>query len=205
MTDRTPPPTSTAADAFWLGENESSVGNWGGPPRRAVVVGRPTLATGESVVLVHVEPPLPRAGKPPIDDVIVMARYVGESLDRIGEMPVTVNIMGPAPGVDLRKTAFDDGDLVIAFWAEAAASPEMLPKPVDEPAFWAETLARIRRFIEDNGHSRVPDDYHDADGRLDVIVGNLRWHHAGKGGVSPGPFPGIDYAADLDRLPGWEW
>jgi hypothetical protein len=42
-------------------------------------------------------------------------------------------------------------------------------------------------------------------GRLDILVGNLRWHHAGKGGVSPGPFPGIDYAKDLDRLPGWEW
>jgi hypothetical protein len=56
-----------------------------------------------------------------------------------------------------------------------------------------------------HGHSRLPEGYHDDMGRLDILVGNLRWHHAGKGGVSPGPFPGIDYAKDLDRLPGWEW
>ena len=48
-------------------------------------------------------------------------------------------------------------------------------------------------------------DYHDEDGLLGVLVGNIRWHHAGKAGVSPGPFHGIDYAAVLDRLPGWEW
>ena len=51
-----------------------------------------------------------------------------------------------------------------------------------------------------------PEPYFDTDGkRLDVIVENIRWHHAGKAGVSPGPFPGIDYAAALDELPGWEW
>jgi hypothetical protein len=71
--------------------------------------------------------------------------------------------------------------------------------------FWAKTFARIRRFIEENGHSRVPDRYSDEVGPLDAIVGNIRWHHAGRAGVSPGPFPGIDYAAELDKLPGWEW
>jgi hypothetical protein len=76
---------------------------------------------------------------------------------------------------------------------------------VDERAAWEKTLARICRFIDEHGHSRVPDPYFDTDGRLDVIVGNLRWHHAGRPGTNPGPFPGIEYAPDLDRLPGWEW
>ena len=157
MTDQTAPPNSTAADAFWLGESESSAGNWGGPPRHAVVLSRPTLATGESVVLVHVEPPLPRAGKPPIDEVIVMARYVGHSLDRIGEMPVTVNLLGPAPDLDFHKSAFDDGELVIEFWAEAAASPEMLPKPIDEPACDTTTRSRISSAARRLGPRRPRD------------------------------------------------
>jgi hypothetical protein len=116
-----------------------------------------------------------------------------------------VYVCGPSPGVDIHAPRFANGELVIEVWADAAATIEALPDPIDEAALWAETLERIRRFIEAHGHSRVPDGYHDDRGPLDIIVGNLRWHHAGKGGVSPGPFSGIDYAADLDRTPGWEW
>jgi hypothetical protein len=136
---------------------------------------------------------------------IIMPRYPGDGFDVLDVRSIIVNILGPAPGVDVTKHSFGDGELVIEFWADAAASPEALPQPIDEAAYWAETLGRIRRFVETHGHSRLPDGYHDDMGRLDILVGNLRWHHAGKGGVSPGPFPGIDYAKDLDRLPGWEW
>ena len=134
-----------------------------------------------------------------------MARYPGRDFDNLDAGSIVVNVLGPASGVDITKQDFGDGELVIEFWADAAASPEALPQPIDEAAFWAKTLARIRRFIETHGHSRVPEGYHDDEGRLDIIVGNLRWHYAGKGGISPGPFPGIDYPGDLDGLPGWEW
>ncbi len=122
-----------------------------------------------------------------------------------GDGSIIVNVLGPAAGIDLHRPAFGDGELVVEFWADAAESVEALPLPIDEAAFWADTLARIQRFIEQHGHSNVPIEYHDADGRLDILIENIRWHHAGKAGISPGPFPGIDYAADLDALHGWEW
>lgn len=190
---------------IWLGDSEGSPPHWGGAPRPAVVRGRSTLASGATGLLVSIDPPLPRSDGPPLAEAILMTRYDGDRLDALGDRPVIVNVLRPAEGVDIRKPAFEAGELVIQFWADAAASREALPEPIDVAAFWQETLERIRRFIEEHGHSRVPENYHDADGRLDVLVGNLRWHHAGKGGVSPGPFPGIDYAQDLERLRGWEW
>jgi hypothetical protein len=190
---------------LWLGDSEGRPPHWGGQPRRAFVLGTPELATGQTAHLVRIEPPLPRRTGEPLEEAIVMPRYPGHGLDELVSGPIVVNVLGPAPGVDLHKPQFADRELVIEFWADAAASPEALPKPIDEAAFWAESLGRIRRFIEIHGHSSVPEGYHDDRGRLDILVGNLRWHHAGHGGVSPGPFPGIDYAKDLDVLPGWEW
>ena len=134
-----------------------------------------------------------------------MPRFAGRTIDQLGDGSIVVNVLRAAGDVDIHKRTFEDGDLVVEYWADAAASIDALPQPIDEAAYWARTLARIRRFIDQHGNSDVPAFYEDDEGRLDVLVGNLRWHHAGKGGVSPGPFPGIDYAADLDRLPGWEW
>jgi hypothetical protein len=196
--------TEPAPD-YYLGDSEGEPAHWGGEPRKAFVIGRPTLATRQVVDLVRVDPPIPGSKDAPIEELIVMPRYPGDSLDAMGDGAIIVNLIVPVEGVDTRKAAFADGELRIQFWADAAATPELLPKPLDVPAFWATTLARIRRFIEENGHSRVPDRYSDDVGPLDAIVGNIRLHHAGLAGVSPGPFPGIDYAADLDRLPGWEW
>jgi hypothetical protein len=190
---------------YYLGDSEGEPAHWGGHPRKAFVIGHPTLATGQAVHLVRVVAPIPRSNGAALDELIVMPRYPGFGFDRLGGEPIVVNLLIPVEGVDVHKKAFVEGDLRIQFWAEAATTLELLPKPIDEAALWAQTLGRIGRFIEVHGHSRVPDQYSDEVGPLDVIVGNLRWHHAGRGGASPGPFPGIDYAADLDRLPGWEW
>ena len=190
---------------FWLGDSEGRPPHWGGEPRRAYVLAHPTLATGARAYLVRLDPPLPTVEGLPLEEAVLMARYPGKSLDQLGEGSIIVNVLRAADGIDIHKPAFEDRDLRISHWADAAASPELLPQPIDEAAFWQRTLARIQRFIEEHGHSNVPSGYEDDQGRLDVIVGNLRWHYAGKGGMSPGPFPGIDYAADLDRLPGWEW
>ena len=70
---------------------------------------------------------------------------------------------------------------------------------------WQATLGRIRRFIDRHGHSRVPHDYVDEGGHLAGLLVNIRHHHAGSAGVSPGPFPGVDYAVELDSVDGWEW
>jgi hypothetical protein len=110
----------------------------------------------------------------------------------------------PDPRCQRREASLEGADLVNEYWAEVALTPENLPT-VEPGLSWEATLGRISRFIDEHGHSRVPDPYFDADGRLDVIVENIRWHHAGKAGISPGPFPGIDYAADLEALPDWEW
>lgn len=202
MTEHRAEPT---LDELWLGESEGRPPHWGGEPRHAQVLGRPTLATGSRAALVRLEPPLPRVRGHQMAEAIVMARYPGDDLDALENTSIVVNVLGPAEGIDLHQDRFEDGDLVVEHWADAAAAPDALPKPIDEAQFWGATLARIQRFVEAHGHSRVPDGYEDDQGRLDIVVGNLRWHHAGKGGVSPGPFPGIDYAADLDSLPGWEW
>jgi hypothetical protein len=70
---------------------------------------------------------------------------------------------------------------------------------------WRATLGRIRRFIDRHGHSRIPEDYTDEEGHLGGLVENLRHHHAGLAGNSPGPFPGVDYAAELGSVEGWDW
>jgi len=77
---------------------------------------------------------------------------------------------------------------------------------------WRRTYARIRAFVEAHGHSRVPEAYSDEQGPLDGIVGNIRLHHSGRAWLGEGPpprgsemYPGVDWEADLDRLPGWSW
>ncbi|HEX5013489.1 MAG TPA: hypothetical protein VFV72_04945 [Candidatus Limnocylindrales bacterium] len=190
---------------IWLGDSEGTPPHWGGVPRTAEVLGRRRLPAGAGGILVRLEPPLPRTNGEPLSVAILMGRSSSDRFDALSERPIVVNVLAPAAGVDIAKNEFADGELIIQYCPDAAATPDVLPKPIDEAAFWAETLNRIREYIETHGDSRVPAHYADARGRLDVIVENLRWHHAGHGGVSPGPFPGIDYAADLDRLPGWEW
>lgn len=77
---------------------------------------------------------------------------------------------------------------------------------------WRRELARIKVFIEAHGHSRVPEDYHDEEGPLAGLVGNLRWKHAGRSWLREGrppkgadSYPGVAWEADLDRLEGWSW
>ena len=71
---------------------------------------------------------------------------------------------------------------------------------------WESSFDRIRRFVEERGHSEIPDEYSDEYGDgLGGLVANIRHHHAGLAGNSPGPFPGVDYASDLDQLEGWDW
>jgi hypothetical protein len=79
---------------------------------------------------------------------------------------------------------------------------------------WRRTFDRIRGFIDAHGHSRIPEGYSDDHGPLRPLVDSIRRHHAGPGDDSAdarrlwymsSPYPGVDYAADLDRQPGWEW
>lgn len=191
---------------FWLGMSDGQPVDWGGPKRRCFVVNRPLLATGRRAWRVNVAPKL---GLPfssgSVGEVIVTERYSGESLEGLEDDWVTVNVAAYATPEAAGRDQFRDGDLDLIYVAEAAASPELLPDAFDVERFWELSLARIKRFIARHGHSRVPEGYHDEDGRLEILVDNIRFHHAGKAGISEGPFPGIDYAAVLDELPGWEW
>ena len=132
-------------------------------------------------------------------------RAVADDLLRPTRGWVQVNVCTPADGVDPLTDQFGQRELRILYLGEAAVDPAKLPEPPDYVAEWKRTLRRIRRFIDQHGHARLPEPYHDDEGRLDIIVESLRWHHAGKGGIDPGPFPGVDYASDLDALPGWDW
>lgn len=204
-----PPPS-----VLYLGSTtDSVVPHWGGSPRRAELLGRSTLSRGDAGWLVRLDDPIPATQGPALELAILADRVEAYSIDQlrptksrqlgIGWVPVHVaRLLDPA-AVD--KDTLEAGDLAGEYWAEVALDPDNLPAWVADRDAWKKTLIRIGRFIGEHGHSRVPNPYFDADGRLDVIVGNLRWHHAGRAGTSPGPYPGIDYAADLDRLPGWEW
>jgi len=194
-----------ATPDFWLGLTDALPTDWGGPQRRCYLVDRPLLATGRSAWRVRVEPPLPEpSSSGMLDEVVVAERYAGERLEGADGW-VTVNVAGYTSPQAAGRDRFLDGDLRVLYVAEAARSPELLPPPFDVERFWVQTLARIRRFVAEHGHAWVPDGYHDVEGRLDIIVGNIRFHHAGRAGDSDGPFPGIDYGAALDDLPGWEW
>jgi len=140
-----------------------------------------------------------------LDEVIVTERAATDDLTSPRHGWVQVNICTPVLGVDRSTEQFGPRELRILYWGEAALDPAQLPAPPDYNAEWERTLRRIKRFIDQYGHSRVPEPYHDDEGRLDIIVENLRWHQAGRGGIDPGPFPGVDYAADLDHLAGWDW
>jgi hypothetical protein len=192
---------------------DSVVPHWGGSPRRAEVLGRRTLARGDAGWLVRLDDPIPSTGGPAFRLAVLADRVEAYSIDQlrptrsrrlgVGWVPVHVaRLLDPAAA---DRDTLEAGDLVDECWAEVALEPDNLPAWVGGLDAWTRTLQRIGRFIEEHGDSRVPNPYFDADGRLDVIVENLRWHHAGRAGTSPGPYPGIDYAADLDRLPGWEW
>lgn len=189
---------------FYLGASEMDPPHWGGGIRRCTVLGRP-LVGGRAVWRVRVEPAIPAVGGGLLDEVLLAGRIQGESIEDLTSGWIEVYVMRATGGGTLDKEQLDREDWSIEAWAELALTPEGLPPPFDRAAFWQQSLARIERFIGRQGHSRIPDGYRDEDGPLDILVGNIRWHHAGKAGVSPGPFPGTDYAKVLDRLPGWEW
>lgn len=199
------PKVSAQRPDFYLGDSEGSPPNWGGHIRSCWISGRPQLATGRRAWRVRVEPPLGdlRGGR--LSEVVLTEHAAGDDLARPAHGWVQVNVCAAAPGVDIRQERFGDRQLRILYWAEAARDPAELPEAPDYRAEWRRTLARIKRFVADHGHSRVPEPYRDVEGRLDIIVESLRWHHAGRGGTDPCPFPGIDYARDLDQLPGWDW
>lgn len=116
-------------------------------------------------------------------------------------VPVRVCSLVSAANVD----QLGDGDLVIDFEADLALEKSDLPTEFDVAQFWVETRGRIERFIAEHGHSAVPEDYHDEIGLLGILVFNIRWYLAGKGGLSPGPFAGVDMVSELEDIDGWEW
>jgi len=199
---------------LYLGSTAEAVEpHWGGAPRRCVVVARPLLARGDRGWVVDLDEPIPATTGEALRQVVLAERLVGQKIDllrsttsaKLGEGWVPVLVCRPRAPDALQAEPIPPDALSIEYWAEVALAPEALPPPDDPEADWERTLTRIQRFIERHGHSKVPEPYFDEDGRLDVIVGNLRWHHAGKAGISPGPFPGIDYARQLDDVVGWEW
>lgn len=187
---------------FWIAAPDDDPPNWGGEPRRCVVERPVTLPGGREGWRVRLLPPLPGVERDPLREAVIVARAVGSALPDMASRPLDVRVCRLFRDAE----TLDREDLTIEYEAIAASDPAMLPSPLDEEEFWRTTLGRIRRFIEAHGQSRVPDGYVDDDGYgLAGLVGNIRWHHAGRGGESPGPFPGVDYAADLDTLEGWSW
>lgn len=100
---------------------------------------------------------------------------------------IPVRVCSLTEGADVH--ALGEGDLAIDYLGDIAQDEAVLPPEFDVAQFWVETKSRIERFISQHGHSRVPRDYHDEDGRLGGLVGNIRWFVAGRGGIEPGALP----------------
>jgi hypothetical protein len=64
---------------------------------------------------------------------------------------------------------------------------------------WYESLRRLKKYVEENGHACPPQSYVTADGyRLGAWVAMQRVNHA-KESLEP------DLKDRLEKLPGWEW
>jgi hypothetical protein len=104
------------------------------------------------------------------------------------------------------------GRIRVIFAKLGVANRRQLRAKMDADA-WRRDLQSIREFIETHGHSRIPESWRDKDGRsLYILLSNIRRHHAGRSWLGEGrppkgsgPYPYLDYAADLDRLEGWSW
>jgi hypothetical protein len=198
---------------FYLGSFETAPVHWGGSPRRCWVIDRPRVVkTGRELWRVRVDPPIPTyqedlSIRGLIGEWILAERNSSARLEDVREgRNVSVNIYGYNDPRAHEKSVFDSVDLTHEYIGRVALTPEAFPKSRDPTAAWERDLERIRRFIHEHGHSRVPERYYDEDGtRLDTVVGDIRWHHAGRGGWSEGPYPGVDYAGVLAGLEGWTW
>jgi len=199
---------------FFLGSSDTVPEYWGVPVRRCWVIDRPRFGrTGRALWRVHVDPPLPKYDETltsiieQISEWILAERYVGERLENLDAgHHMMVNIWRYNDPRAHEKSVFDSVDLTHEYIGEVALTADALPERWDPKKAWEQDFERIRRFVERHGHSRVPDHYHDESGmRLDTVVGDIRWYHAGRGGWSDGPYPGVDYIADLAKLEGWSW
>jgi hypothetical protein len=198
---------------FYLGSLEPTPEHWGGSPRSCWVIDRPRLVeTGRELWRVHVDPSIPTYEEDLsirgwIGEWILAERNISERLEDVREdVNLTVNIYGYNDPRAHEKTVFDSVDLTHEYIGRVARTPEAFPKSRDPTAAWEQDLERIRRFIQEHGHSRIPERYYDPDGtRLDTVVGDIRWHHAGRGGWSHDPYPGVGYVGDLAGLEGWSW
>ena len=212
MSDKIESATEASAD-FFLGTSETRPEHWDGRLRRCWVTDRPRFGkTGRRLWRVQVDPPIPRyeedlSIRDWIGEWIFAERNNSERLEDVREgRKVAVNIYGYNDPQAHKKAVFDSVDLTHEYIGEVAATAEALPQPWDPEAAWERDIERIRRFIQEHGHSRVPKSYFDEAGTpLDIVVDNIRWHHAGRGGWSEGPYPGVDYADDLAALEGWSW
>jgi len=198
---------------FYLGSSDTAPEHWDLRLRRCWVIDRPRFGkSGRELWRLHVDPPIPSyeedlSIREWVSEWILAERYVGERLEDLREgRNLAVNIYGYNDPRAHDKDVFDSVDLTHEYIGEVALTPEAFPESPDPKAGWERDLDRIRRFIHEHGHSRVPERYYDEDGtRLDTVLGDIRWHHAGRGGWSEGPYPGVDYAGDLAGLEGWTW
>ncbi len=195
---------SRDSQAYWLGDAEGQPPHWGGRPRRVEMLLALRLATGKECWRVRIKPALPAMyGVDALSEAVISTRYTTDHLADLaeGSVPVRVSRVLNEP----IEGQFSEGDLSIDFHGDLASTEEALPTEFDNVAFLATSIKRIQRYIEKHSHSRMPIDYDDEDGRLGILVNNIRWHAAGKAGTSPGPFPGVDYQTPLNNLEGWSW
>jgi len=147
------------------------------------VIDRPRVVkTERELWRVRVDPPIPTyeedlSIRELIGEWILAERYSSERLEDLREgLNATVNIYGYNDPRAHDKDVFDSVDLTHEYIGEVALTPEAFPESPDPKAGWERDLDRIRRFIHEHGHSRVPERYYDEDGtRLDTVLGDTSW------------------------------
>jgi hypothetical protein len=138
---------------LYLGSTtDSVVPHWGGSPRRAEILGRPTLSRGDTGWLVRLDDPIPATKGPALELAVLADRVEAFSIDQlrpthsrqlgVGWVPVHVaRLLDPAAG---DKDTLEAGDLTGEYWAEVALDPDNLPTWVDDPGCVAEDTAEDR-------------------------------------------------------------
>jgi len=185
---------------FWIGQADAQPAHWDGRKRRCLVRTEVQLPSGAKGYLVAVSPALP--GFATGEGAVIAPRSSGIAIQECLERAINVRVCRMVERPDANG-AFGDGDLTIERNADAAPTKDAVPDEPDHSLRWERAVTQIQSFIAENGHSHVPNHTPADRGFLDIIVNNLRRHHADA--RVPDPYPGVDWQADLNRIEGWSW
>ena len=164
-------------------------------------LGRPTLLSGATAVLVTIEPPLPSSSGPPFrgDPLGAVSRTRFPQLAS-GAIVLNVLTRSRRRHLEAKLRRRRAGDRILG----GRGCVAWLRRTARQRAFWAVALAPVRGSSDARPLARA--------GGISRRRGTARHHRrepavapCGEGRYQSGPVPRHYYPGDLDGRPGWEW